>query len=149
MSAILARAARLLPALWAGALLTVAAIATPAPFAVLAPAEAGRVALRILAQEAWLSLVLGLLILLAERRRAAGVAAAGRGSVISADMLLALGTIACTVLGWFGVQPLLPAARAGAGAFSFGQLHTASVICYAVKTGLVAALAWRAAGRPP
>lgn len=140
------RLERSLPALWAGALITLAAIATPAPFATLAPAEAGRVVARILAQEAWLSLVFGAMVLLAARRRAADNAAAGRGSVLSTDMLLALGTIACTVAGYFGVEPLIGPARSGQGFFSFGQLHTFSVGCYFVKCLLVVTLVWRTAG---
>ena len=139
------RAWRLAPALWAGVLLCVALIATPAPFATLAPHDAGRVAGRILAQEAWLSLVLAVALLAAERRRARDAAEAGQGSVLSAEMLLLLGAVACTVAGYFGVQPLLPAARAGGGAFSFGQLHLISTLCYGIKTVLVLALAWRRA----
>ena len=41
----------LLPGLWLGLLLTVALVATPAPFATLAQADAGRVVARVLAQE--------------------------------------------------------------------------------------------------
>ena len=141
------RLRRLAPALWAGVLLSVALIATPAPFAVLALHDAGRVASRMLAQEAWLSLALAMLLLFAERRRAREAAAAGRGSVLSAEMLLLLGTLACTVAGWFGVQPLMPAARAGQGSLSFGQLHLASTVLYGIKTLLVLALAWRASAR--
>jgi hypothetical protein len=40
---------------------------------------------------------------------------------------------------------LLPAARIGTGAFSFGQLHAISVLFFGVKALLVLALAWRAA----
>jgi hypothetical protein len=142
-----ARLARLAPALWAGVLLCVALIATPAPFATLLPAQAGRVAARILEQEAWLSLVVAVVLLVAERRRARDAAAAGTGSVLSTEMLLLLATIACTVAGWFGVQPLMSAARAGQGSLSFAQLHLASTLCYAAKTLLVLVLAWRCAAR--
>lgn len=146
ISGALARFERVLPALWAGALIAVAAIATPAPFATLARADAARVAARILEQEAWLSLVVGIVLLLAARRRAAAVAAAGRGSLFSGEMLIVLGTIACTVAGYFGVLPLLGAARSGQGALSFAQLHTFSVICYLVKCVLVLTIVWRTAG---
>ena len=61
---------RLLPGLWAGVLLCVALIATPAPFATLAVADAGRVVSRILAQEAWLSLIVAVALLLLARRQA-------------------------------------------------------------------------------
>lgn len=135
---------RLLPGLWAGLLMCVALIATPAPFATLVPADAGRVVARIFVQEAWLSLCLALLLLFVERRRAREAAEAGEASVLSTEMLLLMGTVFCTVAGYFGIQPLLPAARAGEGAFSFGQLHAASAAFFALKAGLVLVLAWRA-----
>jgi hypothetical protein len=140
------RARRLLPALWAGLLLCIALIATPAPFAALAPADAGRVVGRIFVQEAWTSLVLAFLLLLIERRRAGDAAEAGKGSVLSTEMLLLLGTVFCTVAGHFGVQPLIPAARTGAAPLTFGQLHAISVAFFGIKTVLVLMLAWRAAG---
>lgn len=141
------RLARLLPALWAGALLAIALIGTPAPFAFLAPAQAGRIAVRMLEQEAWLSLALALALFLVERRRAQAAARAGRGSILSPEMLLLLGVIFCTVAGFFGVRPLIDAARAGGGLFGFALLHLASVLLYTAKTVLVLALAWRGAVR--
>jgi hypothetical protein len=71
-----ARLARLLPGFWLGGLVCVAALATPAPFALLARADAGRVVGRMLAQEAYASLLLGVVILLLERRASARAAAA-------------------------------------------------------------------------
>ena len=147
MSPFAERLRRLLPGAWLGLLLTVAAVATPAPFALLSRVDAGRVVGRILAQEAWASLVIGLLLLLIERRAAQHEAAGGNGSQFSTGMLLALGTLFCTVAGYFAVQPLLVSARSGQGALSFAQLHGVSVAFFAVKLALVAALAWRAAGR--
>lgn len=138
----------LLPAAWGGALVTIAAVATPAPFALLPMSEAGRVVARVLAQEAHGSLVLGVLVLLLERRAARQAAAEARGSLLGTGVVLALGTLFCTVLGYFAVQPLMPTARAGLGAFTFAQLHAASAACYAVKLALVAALAWRATRVP-
>jgi len=64
-------------------------------------------------------------------------------------MILLLATLICTLLGFFAIQPMLPAARLGQGAFSFGQLHAASVGFYAVKLLLIATLAWRAAASSP
>ncbi|MBI3368313.1 MAG: DUF4149 domain-containing protein [Burkholderiales bacterium] len=140
---------RLLPGLWAGALLCGALLATPAPFAVLSTADAGRVVGRIFAQEAWLSLILALGLLSIERRRARDMAEAGAGSVLSTEMLIVLGTVFCTVTGYFAIQPMLPAARAGQGALSFGQLHLMSVVLFGIKTLLVLWLAWRAAVNRP
>ncbi len=137
----------LLPGLWLGLLLTVALVATPAPFATLAQADAGRVAARVLAHEAYASLAFGVLLLLLERRAARAAAESGRGSQFNAGMLLALGALFCTVAGYFALQPMMDQARAGQGALSFAQLHAISAAFYIVKAALVAALAWRAAGR--
>ena len=136
----------LLPGLWAGWLLCVALLATPAPFALLTQAEAGRVAGRMLAQEAYTSLALGILLLVLERWAARRDAAAGQGSQFTAGMILALGAVFCTVAGYFALLPMMAAARAGQGPLSFGQLHAISAAFYGAKVLLVAALAWRAAG---
>jgi hypothetical protein len=139
------RLRRLLPGVWAGLLLCVALIATPAPFATLPASDAGRVVGRIFGQEAWASLTLAFGLIAAERRRARDAAEAGAGSVLSTEMLLLFGVVFCTVAGHFGLQPLMPAARSGGGPLSFGQLHAISMLFFGVKTLLVLALAWRAA----
>ena len=136
-----------LAGLWAGALLCIGFIATPAPFATLAGADAGRVVGRIFAQEAYLSMALAVLMFLIVRRLALLASAAGRGSVVSAEVLIVLGTLFCTVAGYFALQPMLEAARAGRGAFSFGALHGVSMALFAVKGVLVLVLAWRLGGR--
>jgi len=136
----------LLPGLWAGWLLCVAALATPAPFALLPQAEAGRVAGRMLAQEAYTALALGVVLLVLERVAARRDAARGQGSQFSAGMVLALGALFCTVAGYFALQPMMAAARVGQGSLSFGQLHAVSAVFYGIKVVLVLALAWRAAG---
>ena len=140
------RLARVLPAVWLGALLCVALVATPAPFALLDKPMAGRVVARILAQEAWLSLLLAGAGLVWARAKARQDAAAGTGSQFSTEMVLLLGVLACTVIGYFGLQPQMAAARAGQGLWSFGQLHAASSAFYALKLVLLAALTWRCAG---
>ena len=126
----------LLPGLWAGMLLCLGALATPAPFAVLAREAAGRVAGRMLAGEAYTSLVFAVLYVLIERRL--------RGAVRpSADMLLALGALFCTVAGYFAVLPMMDAARAGQGPWSFAMLHAVSSGFFVLKGALVLVLAWR------
>ncbi|MDH4052563.1 MAG: DUF4149 domain-containing protein [Rubrivivax sp.] len=142
------RVRRLLPGLWAGWLLCVAGLATPAAFALLSRLDAARVAGRMLAQEAYTSLALGVVVLALERVDARRQALAGTGSQFSTGMLLALGALFCTVVGYFALQPMMADARAGQGALSFGQLHALSAVFYGVKLILVLALAWRVS-RPP
>jgi len=141
------RIAALLAGLWAGAILAIAALAAPDAFALLDRAQAGRFVNRLFMQEAYASLVVAGLLFAIERRRARDAAEAGRGSVLSGDLLLVLGALFCTVAGYFAVQPLMEAARAGQGPWSFGALHGASAVLFAVKGVLVLILAWRL-GRP-
>jgi hypothetical protein len=138
----LERLRRLLPGCWAGALLCLALIAAPAIFALLERTDAGRVVSRIFLHEAWLSLVLGLVLLVLERLRAS----LGLNSALSAEILLTLGTMFCTLAGYFAVQPFMTAARAGESALSFGQLHAMSALFFGAKILLLGALAWRGAG---
>jgi hypothetical protein len=135
-----------LPALWAGVLACVGLIATPAPFAALSSADAGRVVARILAHEAYVSLALGVVVLLLERQAAQRAAVAGHGSLMSRNMVLALGTLFCTVAGYFAIQPLMDAARAGQVKIPFAVLHAVSSGFFVLKAILVLALAWRVAG---
>lgn len=138
------RLRRLLPGLWAGFLLCVAVVATRSAFALLERAEAGRVAAHILAQEAYVSLALSLLLMMLERASARDAAEQGQGSQFSVGLALAAGALFCTVAGYFGVQPMMDAARAGQGPLGFGALHAISAGFYGIKVALVLALAWRA-----
>ena len=147
MAGLAERLRRLLPGLWAGLLAAIALLAAPSAFAVLAAHDAGRLVGRMLALEANASLAFTIALFLLERRRARDAAAAGHGSVVSAEMLLVLGTLACTVAGHYALLPLMEAARLGQGRWSFAALHGVSLGFYAVKGLLVLALAWRAAGR--
>ena len=82
------------------------------------------------------------------RGLARATADAGQGSRFSTELALALGTVFCTVAGYFGVLPMMAEARAGRGSLSFGQLHAISSVFYAVKVALVATLAWRLSRSP-
>ena len=147
--ALLDRLRRLLPGLWAGWLICVAALATPAAFALLERAVAGHVVARMLAQEAYTSLVLGVVLLVLERLEARHAAVKGRGSQFTVGMVLALAALFCTVLGYFALQPMMEAARAGQGSLTFGQLHAISLAFYGLKGLLVLALAWRGLNPAP
>lgn len=137
---------RLLPAAWLGLLACIAFVAAPASFAVIGRADAGRLNGRIFQVEAWVSIGVALLLWWLERKRARGAAAAGRGSVLSTEMVLLLGALLATFVAAFGVQPMIEAARGGqAMPLGFGALHAISVALFGVKLLLVAVLAWRAA----
>ncbi|MBL8331396.1 MAG: DUF4149 domain-containing protein [Rubrivivax sp.] len=137
------RALILLAAAWLGLLLSVALIATPAPFATLDKALAGRVVARVLAHEAAASVVLGALTLALLRWETRRRFEAGQ-PVRQFDLQLGLAGAAlfCTVAGYYGVQPMMEQARAGQGSLGFGALHAISVAFFGLKAVLVAALAW-------
>ena len=138
-----ARIAAVAAGLWAGILLCIAAIAAPSAFATLAPADAGRVVARMFMQEAYLSLALAIALVVIERQRNRQVAVAGVGSIFSTNLVLLLATLFCTVAGYFAVQPMMAAARAGQGTLSFMTLHAVSAGLFVLKGLLVLALAWR------
>ena len=140
------RAACLLGGVWAGLMAGIGFVAAPSLFALLARADAGRVAGRLFAAEANIGLAMGVVLLLIARRLAQAGAERG-ASRFSTEMILALAALFCTVAGHFGLQPMLEAARAGEGRASFAVLHGVSTAFFLVKLGLVAALAWRL-GRP-
>ena len=137
------RFAALIAGLWAGILLCIGVIAAPAAFAVLARPDAGRFVNRLFEQDAYLSIAVALVLFAIERQRSRDAAAAGAGSVFSANLMLLLGTVFCTVAGYFAVQPMMEAARAGQGALSFGALHAISAGFFVLRGLLVLALAWR------
>lgn len=137
----LARGRLVLAGVWLGGLLCIAGIATPAAFAALPSATAGGVVRRIFASEAAASLVLGVVLMLFERRLQRD--ASEPASALSAEVLLPAGAIFCTVAGYYALLPLLEQARAGQGALSFAALHGISTVFFGLKTALVAALVWR------
>lgn len=139
----LRRAAALLAGLWSGVILCIAAIGAPASFAIAPRDVAGQVAGQMFAREAYVGLGVALILLMAIRRRTRDDVEAGAGSVMSANMLLVLGALFCTVLGYFALQPMMAAAKVGQGALSFGALHGISAVFFVLKGLLILALAWR------
>ena len=143
MLRLMPRLATVLAGLWAGVLACIAALAAPAAFAILPSTDAGRVVGRMLAQEAYFSVALACVLFAIERLRSQRAADAGKGSVFSANLVLVLGTLFCTVAGHFALQPMMAAARLGQGPWSFGALHAVSGGLFALKGLLVLTLAWR------
>jgi len=136
---------RLLPGVWFGVLLAIALIATPAASNSLDKASFGAVARAIFAREAPASLVLGVLVLVIERRDALARHLATGVSQFSSEMVLSVGALFCTVAGYYGLEPMMEQARAGAPTgLSFMQLHAISLAFFGAKGLAVLALAWKA-----
>ncbi len=139
------RIASCLAGLWAGVLLGVGLIGAPAGFAVASSEIAGRSAGRMFAIEAYASLAVAVLLLLALRNirspRPSGIP-------IDVNMLLVFGSLFCTIAGYFVLQPMMAAARAGEGALSFGALHGLAAGFFALKTLCIVWLAWRLSSGP-
>lgn len=128
--------------LWGGAILSIGLIAAPSGFAIASREVAGRIAGRMLAQEAWLSVVVAMVMLGLLWCSPRSAAPRPRG-----DVVLTVCALLCTLLGFFAIQPLMAEARAGQGLLSFGALHGISVVLFVLKGGLVSALAWRLTSR--
>jgi hypothetical protein len=137
---------KLLPGVWLGLLGAIAFVTMPAAFAVLDRISAGALARQVFAVEAPVSLAFGALLLIVERRFALERHHATGSSQFSADMMLSLGALSCTVVGYYGLLPMMETARAGGtAALGFGQLHALGTAFFGAKGLLVLALAWRAA----
>jgi hypothetical protein len=136
-----------LAGLWLGVILCLAFMAAPTAFAQLERAQAGRLAGHLFQLEAQLSLVLAILLFIVERTWAARRAEAGQGSRLTLNLLLVLGALFCTVLGYYALQPMMEAARAGQGRLGFGALHGISSGFFALKGLLLLVYSWRLAAR--
>lgn len=142
----LSRFRTVLAALWLGLVATLAVVVAPVLFAGLERADAGRLAGNLFRIEAHMALGLAAALFLIERRLASLRMQAGQGSMLSVNLLLVLGALFCTVLGYFALQPMMEAARAGQGRLSFGALHGISSVLFALKGLLLLVLVWRGAG---
>ena len=146
----LRRPAALVAGTWAGIMIGLGFIAAPVLFSALARADAGRVAARLFAIDAYIGLGCGTALLVFALQRSRTDAEHG-SSRFSTDMLLALAALFCTVAGHFGLQPMIESARAGAGGPPFAVLHGIASAFFVLKLVVVAVLAWRlaAASRKP
>ena len=100
----------------------------------------------LFAQEAYLGLGLATALVLLLRWHARRLSTRLALPLFSVDLMLVLGAVFCTVAGFFALQPMMDAARAGQGRLSFGALHGLSAGFFVLKGLLVTALAWRLTG---
>ncbi|MCV2370983.1 DUF4149 domain-containing protein [Roseateles oligotrophus] len=128
-----------LAAIWGGFLLCVAFAAAPAAFAVLERAQAGALVAQLFAVEAQVALAAALLLILIERR----LARDSGSKNLSAEFFLPAAALFCTVAGYYALHPMMEAAKAGQGSWSFMTLHAFSFAFFGLKTLAVLALAWR------
>jgi hypothetical protein len=131
---------------WAGLIAGIGFVAAPALFTTLARSDAGRVAARLFAIDAYFGLALGGVVLVFALREAHD--RSDGGSRFSAEMMLALAALFCVVAGHFALQPMIEAARSGAAGVSFAVLHGVASAFFLVKFVVVAALAWRLTAAP-
>jgi hypothetical protein len=119
------RTRTLVATLWAGSLWTVGYLVAPTLFTTLHDnVLAGTIAGSMFRNEAWLSLVCGsvLLWLMPERRK------------------LVLAMLACTLIGYVGLQPFLAEAKLAGDKATFGLLHGAAGLIYLTQSVLALVL---------
>ena len=144
----LANARLLLAALWAGSVWAVSYLAAPSAFAVLDSTQAGNVVGVMLTRSAWLASALAVLLALLTAR-AADVDAQRKRWLYG----LIVGMLACSLVVYLGLQPMMAAIRAAAGAAgvraspqwgTFAALHGVSQVLYLVESILGAVLVVKA-----
>jgi hypothetical protein len=134
----------LLAALWAGSVWAVSYLAAPSAFAVLDSTQAGNVVATMLTREAWLAIVLALLLAVLVWR-AADLDPKRRRWLY----WLIGGMLACSLAVYLGLQPMMAAIREAAGPGGvraspqwgmFAALHGVSQVLYLVESILGAIL---------
>ncbi|WP_075795597.1 DUF4149 domain-containing protein [Massilia putida] len=144
----LANARLLLAALWAGSVWAVSYLAAPSAFAVLDSTQAGNVVGIMLTRSAWLAIVLAVLLapLIA---RSTDLDARRRRWLYG----LVAGMLACSLIVYLGLQPMMAAIREAAGPAgvraskqwgTFAALHGVSQVLYLAESILGAVLVVKA-----
>jgi hypothetical protein len=134
----------LLAALWAGSVWAVSYLAAPSAFAVLDSTQAGNVVGMMLTRSAWLAVVLAVLLALLTARSPDLDARRRRWlyGVVG-------GMLACSLIVYLGLQPMMAAIRAAAGPAgvraspqwgTFAALHGVSQVLYLAEAILGAFL---------
>jgi hypothetical protein len=140
----LSAARRLVAALWAGSLWAVGYLVAPTLFASVNGTLAGEMVGRLLRSEAWLSIASAavMLVLL----RFAPELEARRRRLL---MMVVLGMLACTLVVYLGIQPVMAQLREAAGPGGvrgspqwtrFAILHGISQLVYVIESVLAAVL---------
>ncbi len=144
----LANVRLLLAALWAGSVWAVSYLAAPSAFAVLDSTQAGNVVGIMLTRSAWLAIALAVLLTLLVAR-ADDLDARRRRWLFG----VIAGMLACSLVVYLGLQPMMAAIREAAGAAgvraskqwgTFAALHGVSQVLYLVESILGAVLVVKA-----
>ena len=145
---LVARTRLLIVTLWVGSLWTVGYVVAPTLFTTLADrALAGTIAGSLFRIEAWLSVGCATALLVISRFRRRDGAADDKSMLV-----IVLGMLVCTVIGYFGLQPFMAALREAGGAggvmnssvrTQFGILHGMSMAIYLLESLLGVALVFK------
>lgn len=139
-----ANARLLLAALWAGSVWAVSYLAAPSAFAALDSTGAGNVVAIMLTRSAWLAIALAVLLALLTAR-ASDLDARRRRWLYG----LTGGMLACSLVVYLGLQPMMAAIREAAGPAgvraspqwgTFAALHGVSQVLYLIESILGAVL---------
>lgn len=146
-----ARARLVIVTFWVGSLWTVGYVVAPTLFATLADRTlAGTIAGSLFRIEAWLSVVCALLLLLLFKQKNGGMM---EGESSRVPVMLVVGMLICTLIGYFGLQPFMAELRqsvvpgetmAGDARTRFAVLHGISSAIYLVQSVLGVALVIKA-----
>ena len=143
-----ANARLLLAALWAGSVWAVSYLAAPSAFSVLDSTQAGNVVGVMLTRSAWLAIALAVLLGLLVAR-AADLDARRKRWLYG----LIVGMLACSLVVYLGLQPMMAAIRESAGPAgvraspqwgTFAALHGVSQVLYLAESILGAILVVKA-----
>jgi hypothetical protein len=138
---LLPRLRLLLITIWVGSLWTIGYLVAPTLFATLDDrALAGTIAGKLFRIESWLTVACALLLIGSWLGQVPGTDA--ERVVRKTVLWLAAGMLACTVIGYFGLQPFMGALRESAqgGVMSetarkqFGMLHGISSVFYLIQS---------------
>jgi hypothetical protein len=142
------RVRMLLAVLWVGSLWTIGYIVAPTLFSTLADRVlAGFIAGKLFRVEAWLSVACAITLIISFKRMGKGDDARARKHLL----WIVSGMLACTLVGYFGLQPFMSALKESAvggvmdaqSRSSFGLLHGVASVFYLIQSILGGFLIWK------